>query len=467
MLVMKYASVISRSIAFAAYSVWIMCGLLAISASAQTDSLYTAKALVKTQSDAERQRAASQTLGEIVVRASGRSDAAEHPVIKNAQASAENYLFGFSYSDFTKTMLDGENEVPAMEITLGYSSDAINKLLKEAGLPVWPKPRPTLLVWVVSQTAQGLSVELDPQLLESLQQTARARGVPLIVAAQDIEDQLSIRPEDLWRVDSRLIDMASTRYRADAVVLLRLQPASMGEIPPPATAEELSELSSSSEAVLSSSSSTSSSSEFESSDSDASSSEAVVQEPWVAQWQLFHSVIGLTDGDTADTFSPLADKAVNQISDALAKHFSMAPNEDGPKSFYLKIDGVRDFRGFKQVQDYLSSLAVIKSMNIIKNDASTLVVKVTTDGDVKLLLNTLSLGDRLQLMSDVNQLLNGVVTENLPSQDATMSEDELARALEAEFEQSLMTSPVEDTPLPQAVSPMGTDENPIVYMWLR
>src|SRR5690606_23077533 len=264
--------------------------------------------------------AASQTLGEIAVRVSGRSDAADNPIIQNAQANAENYLFGFSYSDFTKRIVEDETEIPAMEITLGYSTEAINQLLKNADLPVWPRPRPNVLVWVVMKTAEGLVVQPDPLLVQSLQAVAAHRGVPLVVATQDIEDQLSIRPEDLWRVDRRVIEMASLRYKADAVVLLRMTPVSLGVVPPPAVEDEFSEQSSS-EASSASSEPVEITMEA-ASDSDASSSEAeVVAEPWVLEWQLIHSVIESVGGERAEDFSQVADHSVNHVADALAKHY--------------------------------------------------------------------------------------------------------------------------------------------------
>lgn len=466
MLIMKLASVISRIGRVTALGLLLVWGGLAQQAFAQPDALYTARALVKTQSESERKRAASQTLGEIAVRVSGRSDAADNPIIQNAQANAENYLFGFSYSDFTKRIVEDETEIPAMEITLGYSTEAINQLLKNADLPVWPRPRPNVLVWVVMKTAEGLVVQPDPLLVQSLQAVAAHRGVPLVVATQDIEDQLSIRPEDLWRVDRRVIEMASLRYKADAVVLLRMTPVSLGVIPPPAVEDEFSEQSSS-EASSASSEPVEITMEA-ASDSDASSSEAeVVAEPWVMEWQLIHSVIESVGGERADDFSQVADHSVNHVADALAKHYSMGPNADGPKAYFLKINGIKDFRSFKQAQDYLSSLAVIKSLSVVKNDANSLLVKIATEGDVNLLLSTLSLGDQLQLMSDVNALLHGAPSSEASTASDSMSEEELARALEMEFEQSLMGETVESVQPEQIVSPLGAEDNPLVYVWLR
>ena len=72
--------------------------VLASTASAgQKVDIYRADTLVKTQSESERNAAARATFGEVIVRVSGQRSALDHPAIKAAQPSAQNYLFGFTH----------------------------------------------------------------------------------------------------------------------------------------------------------------------------------------------------------------------------------------------------------------------------------------------------------------------------------------------------------------------------------
>lgn len=430
--------------------------------------LYSAKALVKSQSEAERNKAANSGLSVVAVRASGRSDAASHPAIQEAARHGQNYLFGFSYSGFTHRLTEGDKTFSAMELGLKYSPEAISQLLRDAELPVWPNPRPAVLVWMVSKTSQGVHAQISAELIEKLNEVANARGLPLIFAAQDIEDQLSISPEGLWSFDRRQIELASLRYKADAVLVMRLTPQSLGFIPQEVLPGE-------EPLDVSSSSSSTASSVVELDVDNTSSSEGdteVVEEPWYVNWELLHGSVQLKDTGTLENYSALSSKVINQLTDALAKQYSMNPSAMGPQSYVVQVNGIKNFTAFKKVQDYLSGLAVINAMSVIKSDAGSLTVRVETDGDIKLLLSTLGLGDYLQPMSDVNNLLNGVVAPSSDSDASTadssyLVEDEeaLARALDAELESGSDSALV--TPTELNTDTLGTSENPLVYLWLR
>lgn len=429
------------------------------------DEIYSAKVLVKTQAEAERNRAASTTLPEVAVRASGRSDAATNAVIKAAQGRAENYLFGFSYSDYVATLSEGEASVPAMQLTLNYSPEAIAKLLREAQLPLWPKPRPKLLIWVALQDVDALKVQAPEALVAALKESAAKRGLPVVVAAQDIEDQLSLTPTDLWRVNERQIDIASLRYKADAVLLLRLTPKSLGVIAEPATADELAE-GLVSDAVASSLASSAASSDADQSVSSAAEHVELPPEPWVAQWRLLTHPERLHETLSAATDAELASLVINNVTDVLAQRYALAAGETGEAAYYLQINGINDFRSFKQAQDYLQKLAVFKRVDTVKTDAQSLLVKVQTEGDLALVLSTLALGDRLSAMSDVNALLQASSSAPAALAPLTQTEEDLARALEAEFEAGLSGEP--QAAQTSSVAPaLGTESAPLVYQWIR
>ena len=95
----------------------------------QYNDAYRVDVPVADQSEAARTVAAKATLGDVIVKITGDVAALQHPLVRQAIANAPDYLQQFSYStDRDKTTADN------IKITLNYSSQAIDVLLRQAQL---------------------------------------------------------------------------------------------------------------------------------------------------------------------------------------------------------------------------------------------------------------------------------------------------------------------------------------------
>ena len=104
------------------------------------------------------------------VRASGRRDAGSNKVIASAAANPGRYVQEYSTT-------------PDRYLKVGFEAQAIDRLLQQAGLPVWPLERPVTLVLLVVPSAGGASraiVDGDsvPEKAEA-ERVAQARGLPI------------------------------------------------------------------------------------------------------------------------------------------------------------------------------------------------------------------------------------------------------------------------------------------------
>lgn len=92
---------------------------------------YRVETVVANQSEAERINAAKATMGDVIVKVTGDIASLQHPLVSQAINGAPDYLQQFSYgSDRDKS--DG------VKLILTYSPQAIENLLRQAQLPVWP-----------------------------------------------------------------------------------------------------------------------------------------------------------------------------------------------------------------------------------------------------------------------------------------------------------------------------------------
>lgn len=312
----------------------------------QIVDVYRAEVLVASQTVAERNTAARTALHEVMVRVSGDMSVAEQPDIRAAINRAQNYLHEFSYAS-TEARLEREGQsLPASLLILKFSPQAVERLLREARLPIWPTSRPTLLVWSIFQDPAGALHRVPDQLIvDALNEQARLRGLPLVLPLQDFEDNIALPSDSLWNLDETAIKQASERYQPDAILIGRYSQSG--------------------------------------------------DERWQASWQLLHSSGNVLFEDQAADAPSLFTRALNAVTDNFAGLYSIVPRESGPDVIVLRIEELSDFGAYKNVQRYLEGLAMVKRMELLEADGSRQLVRLYIDGDKAQLLSTLELGKKL------------------------------------------------------------------------
>jgi len=316
----------------------------------QVVDLYSAQALVKSQSEAQRGAAAKHALAETLVRVSGATGVSDNPVVRQALVRAQDYVYEYSYASTEQTLeaIDG-SQVAASRLQLKFSPALIERLLREANLAFWPANRPSVLLWLVVNSAAGQEVSSDLSSLTLLRDRARERGLPLMVPLFDLEDHLAMSADALWQFDQPQIRDASERYRADAIVVVR--------------ASELS------------------------------------GNRWRADWQLMHS-----DGNpNFDAQGESLEALLPAVIDTLADHFSalyaISPSEMDA-NVILQVNNVESFADYKKVETYLTQLALVRRTQLDSLSSRGLTLRLFTEGDIARLQSTLALGGVLLPASD-------------------------------------------------------------------
>lgn len=443
---------------------------------AQQVDIYRAQALVKSQSESERNAAARATFSELIVRVSGQRNALDNPVIRAAVPNAQNYLFGFSYKSSSEKLIEGTRSFTALALQLDYEPQAIGKLLKDAQLPIWPAQRPKLLVWLVSKDQRGLSVVPEVIDMQALNSAASYRGLPLVFPKHDQTDEMLLSAGDLWDLNLEKIKAASVRYKADAILIGRYTPSSMGPIPPAVIVDPLAtEIAATDiEAPGVPQENTSAATELPVEPS---------QGPWLAEWLLIHGDNQTTQKDETPEVKGLFNNAIEQAADYFANQYAIMPSSQGAQPIVLRIGNIKSFAAFKQAQAYLQGLAMVQRMEIVSVTAESVVVRLTTEADVRLLMNTLALGRRLNLVQEnvasvVPQvsagneasstegeapLPEGIDAEAMADFERALASEQMANGGAAEVAADDQTSDASVT----AVVPAGSLQDPLVYVWQK
>jgi hypothetical protein len=402
----------------------LMIGLASPLWAGQLVEIYRADTLVKSQAEAERNAAARATLGEVIVRVSGQRDALHHPAIKEATSNAQNYLFGFSYkSSNEKITVDGKTSA-AIGLQLDYAPQAIEQLLRQAQLPVWPAQRPKVLVWLVSKDQAGLHLATDPIDIQAMQLQAQHRGLPLVLA------DAGVAAGDLWNPDRATLEAVSARYKADAILIGRYTPYSLGPIPAIGAGNTA-----------------------------ASTAAGVAQGqgPWIGDWQLFHS--GNTQSFTDETpeVKGLLTSMVDRAADYFANQYAITPSGQGPQAILLHIGNITSFGDFKQAQAYFDELAMVQRMEVVTVNAGGILLRLTTEGDAKLLVSTLGLGRRL-VPVQAGQAANSIAPGN---------DTDLDVAAMAELDEALANENIASSAPAVNAANAGSLGSPLMYVWQK
>jgi hypothetical protein len=184
------------------------------------EGLYEAEVPVAGQDQRDRERALRAALLEVVVRVSGQRRVTPTGVLSSALQSPSRYVQEYGYGALPRP--GGPPVSGGQRLWARFNPSAVNELVRQAGLPVWGRTRPTTLVWLATEREgqRELLGPGDPGPLPGVVQTrARARGVPLVLPALDAPGGSGVRVEDVWNDQPERVASASRRAGADAFVL--------------------------------------------------------------------------------------------------------------------------------------------------------------------------------------------------------------------------------------------------------
>lgn len=307
----------------------------------RVNSLYQANIPVSTQTDIERNQLLPQALTQVLIKVSGDKDIANNPKIKPQLASVTNLVQQYGYS----TASTGSK--PYL-LQIGFDPDGVNKLLRDAGAPIWEQNRPLIVVWVEyeapSHPPQIIENDSKNSLFGLLKQHMDQRGLAVVFPAMDVTDMNQVSAKDVATQSIPILMNAAKRYESDAILIGR-----------------------------------------------------IIQDPtgYNTQWKL---IMGgdqwnwtLPGKSINDPLTTLTDN----IADLLAARYSTVVTEAVETQLTLKITGITQSDDIGQLIDYLKHLTPVADAQLVKVASGEVVLTVSLHGDVDAFTQALSVGKKL------------------------------------------------------------------------
>ena len=323
-----------------------MAGFTPSLQAAETVALFEAQVPVAGQDGASRVRAQRAALGEVLVRVSGSRRAAAHPGLAPMLKEAARYVQQYRYEEVT---LPGEGGLIEPHLWVSFDPAAVERGLREAGLPVWGRLRPTVIAWLA--VADGgdrylVGGERGYSVRDTLQRVGARRGTPLLFPIMDLEDQARVRYADVWAGFADGIVGHSERYGANGVVVGKIFRDSAGG--------------------------------------------------WSGSWSLrLGSAMERWEG-RGESRRALLEAAADALADRLAGRFALLDEGGGDGPLALRIGGVSALADYARVERYLRSLPPVTAVRLEQAGGNGLLYRVEARGGRQALSETIALGRTLR-----------------------------------------------------------------------
>jgi len=196
----------------------------------EVPTLFTAEVPLDEEAENPRTDAYDAALREILMRVSGSAIADNEEAIAELFPDAASYVMQFR---------PGADD----SLWVSFDGEAIEQVLRNAGLTFWGEERPLTLVWLAVDWGQGTreiiaagdpertqdesrTIDRNRLIRERLLEISERRGLPIVFPLLDTTDLQTVTFSDIWGGFDEAILYASERYDATSVLIGRVRPSS-------------------------------------------------------------------------------------------------------------------------------------------------------------------------------------------------------------------------------------------------
>ena len=352
--------------------------------------LYRAKVAVVDQSTRAQTRAIQQAFRDVMVKVSGSRELLAEPVIKNSINNAGQYLRQYQFdSNHNQQFFVAEFDAPK-----------IDRLLIDAGLPIWGSHRPSVLLWIADETPQLekiLYTEYSTAEFKTwLQNASERRGLsvnfPIVKLDDSADSKLNTSVYDVWGRFSDSIIAASEPYMPEVVMSVRVyqqrQMTKEFQVQVP-------------DSYLSPTPSHDDSDQPEHSAQPEKPFEAI---GYQADWFIAYDNRYIDKSFQADSKSQLAALLIDALADELASSFAVKTAFDiaskQAATALMTLTNIDSINAYVAAQNYFISLQAVTDIQLHTLKGTKAVFQVSLAGQEQDLVNTLLLDDKVRRITD-------------------------------------------------------------------
>ncbi len=336
--------------------VWIACCLFCSAPlfvhAIKVPGLYEAETIVSSQSSEDRLAAIRDCLGRTLVKLTGVRNASEDNALATILEQAEKFVQQYRYRELEPEILLPTDPVPARQwrLLVKFDRENLNNSLRALQIPVWDEERPSILVWLaLERSNRRLFAEPGnaSALLTIVRQVAQRRGVAILFPLHDLDDQMRIRPGDVWFGFEEQIMAASARYQADIILTASMSSPASGI--------------------------------------------------WEGRWKSYGSD-GLKRAwrTETDLLELALEEGIEDLVDDLAYEFVRSDSYAMALDIEITVGAVNTVEGYARLLNYLESLSSIIRVHVKEARVGEVILALVAYGGEQAVLRTINLGRTLE-----------------------------------------------------------------------
>lgn len=344
----------------------------------EVKDLFETEVAVEDQSAAKRGEAFQAALGNVLVKLSGARDILTAPTVEPIVKNPARYVRSYRY--FEKPLNETAIELPdekQLYISAEFDGTALQRALREAGLPVWSANRPQVLVWlgVVESPRQRFIVSEDSpgEAGGLLMDAARRRGVPLILPLMDLEDRRRVAFVDISAGFTDTLSQASERYNTSVVLVGYLNRSRGG---------------------------------------------------WSVEWTVLRDKVSSGWREADANLQQAVDSGVDGLADILASRYAFSSSGGELVEYMVAVEDVASLDDYAAVLAYIEGLVFVENVTPVSLESGEVRYRVVIRGALRELERALALMPSLRPVA--------VAPEHLPSLTTQQSVPPIAPGLDPE-----------------------------------
>jgi uncharacterized protein len=306
-------------------------------------TLYQAEIPVSSQSAQEKTHAIQDGLVRVLIKVSGNKQILEkYPALKASLSQADSLVQEYKYTSIT-----GAAKSESNLLSLHFDPDGVNRLLREAGAPIWEANRPLILVWLAYQ---GLNHPVDivdsaKGLIQTqLKQSTGQRGLAVILPMMDMQDINTVTVNDVINKSLPTLQQAAARYDSNAMLVGHLSQNNI--------------------------------------DIESEWTLVLGADKW--EWDV-----------RGKSLQEVLNGLANNIADTLASRYATVVTDAVQTQLSLKVAGVKQQNDLLQLIKYLQHLTSVADVQLASVAGSDVVLNVNLRGSKQAFIQVLAMGKKL------------------------------------------------------------------------
>ena len=314
----------SRILYFLCFSLLIYQPTYAIKVS----GLYQATISVSDESAPKRRIALKQALSKVLIKVTGDRNINKSMGVSSLLERSEQFVQQYRYYQNNN---DWGQQKFTHELWVQFDEKTIDEALKNQGITIWGKERPSVLVWLVAQKNNNRSfvnIEDNSKYINILEERASARGVNLLFPLLDLQDDSKISVTDVWGDFTEPILKASKRYLPNTVLTGKFI--------------------------------------------------QILPTLWQSKWSVYFDEQMINWTSQSDIADIVLEEGIDELVDKLVSYYANK-SEKNTEAIELLVNDIDSLDKYAQTFSYLKSLQSVFTVNVKRVSSTYVVFELTSD----------------------------------------------------------------------------------------